>query len=44
MDEQNITNEEMRKCPMCGGEMTPAYWHGMCFWECTQCGNWEEWE
>ena len=46
MDDQNTTPEaeELKKCTICGTEMTPAYEYGMCFWECTECGNWEDWE
>lgn len=46
MDDLMFTPEdmEMRKCPMCGGEMIPDYEYGMCLWECAECGHCEEWK
>lgn len=46
MDDLMITpeDEKMRECSKCGEEMTPAYEYGMCFWECTKCGHWEDWK
>jgi hypothetical protein len=34
----------MKKCAYCGKEMELVHWHGMLFWECTDCDCWEEYE